>query len=30
MTFGDFRTLRPPMPSTHDVLKDPATVQVLG
>ena len=30
MTFGDFRTLKPPMPSMHDVLKDPATVQVEG
>jgi predicted dehydrogenase len=28
MTFGDFRTLQPPMPSQHDILKDPAVVPV--
>jgi hypothetical protein len=28
MEFGDFRTLKPPMPSLHDVLKDPAMIQV--
>jgi len=28
MTFGDFRTLQPPMPKNHNVLKDPALVPV--
>jgi hypothetical protein len=23
MQFGSFRTLEPPMPSRHDILKDP-------
>ncbi len=27
MSFGDFRTLKPPMPSLHDILKDPPMVQ---
>jgi len=26
MTWGDFRTLRPPMPSEHNILKNPAMV----
>lgn len=28
MEFGDFRTIKPPMPSLHDILKDPPMVQV--
>jgi len=28
MKFGDFRTLQPPMPKNHNVLKDPALVPV--
>jgi predicted dehydrogenase len=28
MEFGDFRTLKPPMPSLHDVLKEPPMIQV--
>ena len=27
MQFGDFQTLKPPMPSLHDILKDPPMVQ---
>jgi myo-inositol 2-dehydrogenase/D-chiro-inositol 1-dehydrogenase len=27
MSFGAFRTLKPPMPSLHDILKDPPMVQ---
>jgi hypothetical protein len=27
MKFGDFQTLKPPMPSLHDILKDPPMVQ---
>jgi hypothetical protein len=26
MKFGDFRTLQPPMPSMHSILKDPPVV----
>ena len=28
MEFGDFRTLKPPMPNKHNILKDPPIVQV--
>ena len=28
MKFGDFRTLQPPMPSMHNILKDPPVVQL--
>ena len=28
MQFGDFRTLKSPVPSLHDVLKDPAMIQI--
>jgi len=28
MKWGSFRTLRPPMPSEHDILKDPPVVLV--
>jgi len=28
MEFGNFRTLKPPMPSLHDILRDPPMVQV--
>jgi len=27
MKFGDFQTLKPPMPSLHDILKDPPMIQ---
>lgn len=29
LQFGDFRTLRPPMPNSHNILKDPPNVPVL-
>ncbi len=29
LQLGDFRTLKPPMPSKHDILKDPPIVQVV-
>jgi len=28
MTWGDFRTLKPPMPSMHDIIKDPPLFMV--
>ncbi|MCX7871714.1 MAG: Gfo/Idh/MocA family oxidoreductase [Verrucomicrobiae bacterium] len=28
MTFGDFRTLKPPMPSIHNILKNPPSFEV--
>lgn len=28
MTWGEFRTLKPPMPSKHDILKNPPVVEV--
>lgn len=28
LTFGDFRTLKPPMPGTHNILKTPPTIEV--
>ena len=29
MEWGDFRTLQPPMPSQHDIFKDPPVVPVV-
>lgn len=28
LTFGDFRTLKPPMPGTHNILRNPPVVEV--
>ena len=28
LSYGDFRVLQPPMPSRHNILKDPAVIQV--
>lgn len=30
MTFGDFRTLKPPMPSIHNILKNPPQIEVVS
>jgi hypothetical protein len=28
MEWGSFRSLKPPVPSMHDILKDPANIQI--
>jgi predicted dehydrogenase len=30
MTFGDFRTLKPPMPSIHNILKNPPSIEIVS